>query len=354
MIYPSQKKDFKIACPSCRGNDWLIKSNKEDLAEVQCKGCEKEYQLTFKKQGNAELRDKMSLFIGQTECPQCHSMVRVECTSKLKSLPITCKECNLEFTFNKSEIEQYKQISTICEILEEIEEPKEKEGEEEEVIIPEEIVKVVKEEEKKANDKKEAPSEVKTEPKVEKTEEVIVEPKAEKIEVTEPKAEKTEPVVELKKSDKEIKDTDTENFFSKEELETKKDAKEVTLTEKEKVTVKENLVKIDPKVMEDIEEASSDIPVAVPIDTADPITEFTNEEPVIEEAKTEVPVIVKSTKSLRRAVKKNKVLKNEIDFNLVTSKAKKEALVTAIKKTVSQVISLKEEMAKIKRESRRN
>ncbi len=356
MIYPPQIKNFKMLCPACKIDNWLIVSNTEEAAKIKCQSCTKDYLIKFSKEEKSELLDKMTfLFIGHATCPQCSNSVSVEGSSKMEATPLTCPSCKLKFIFNRAKMEQYKQISEIDEI---VEKPKEepnkdkessKEGGEEEMVIPKEIEKIVKEEDTKTEKLKEKPSpQEKVKTKSEKTEEVVEDKKPEKSQaepkkaqketvekVEEPKAEKPskepkEKTTEKVKITKEAKDeTSTEEPVAKETKTAKEETiEDKTTTEEPKETA---IPVIDEKIIKDIEEASSETPVA------------------IEESK--IPVeeikIVKSTKILRKAVTKIKELKKELN----EIKEKKETLISAVKKTTSQVISLKEEITKIKENS---
>lgn len=337
MIYPPQIIDFKILCPNCNINNWLVLSNKEDKARLKCQGCAKEYETTFAKIETDELLSKTPfIFTGYAICPQCNHRNSIEGSSKAEEFIVNCKTCGLEFKFNRSKSEQYKKIATISEI---IEEPKKKEesseeGGEKEMEIPEKIVEKVKEEDKKKEQLEQKPSS--SEEKIEKEET--------------PTKSKTEP----------IKSISDEMYKSM----AKQVDKELALVEAAKTKQQQRGKVIFPYESSKVTDKKDHFPIndanqarnalarvaqysVVPSWYKGTLIELqrkvrnmvTKEYPSIK--------VTKSSKAYRKAIKKIKTLEEE----LVKLKEKKESLTSAVKKTASFVISLKEEVKKINKES---
>jgi len=240
MIYPPQIKDFKMLCPSCKMNNWLILSKKEDKNKVRCMGCSKEYDLTFATKKEHNIADDFNfLYTSKVSCLQCHTPIYVAGVSSVKTRSIKCKRCGLTFSYDISH-DRYKNITKIEEVIpkKETEIDKSKES-------SEEGGKEMKKEVKKASEKKiEVKKEMDKIAKKEVTEEVKIEGK---------EKEKMEIKAEIPKKDK-VNDTDI----------SKKDDKEVnvlatTVTEKTKVEEKEEAKETPkaektPKTVEKVEE----------------------------------------------------------------------------------------------------
>jgi len=177
MIYPPQLKDFKITCPSCSVNRWLILSKCDKGAKLRCLHCSKEYQVEFAKQKINELAEKMNfVYIGSARCFQCGKNNEVVGTSALKIKTVKCKRCGLEYSYDITK-ESYKKISKIEEIVKnETSEKggnkmaKEKKIEKKVEVIVEKKEKSKVEEQPKAEGTPKAEVAPKTEEKVEKAE----------------------------------------------------------------------------------------------------------------------------------------------------------------------------------------
>lgn len=116
MIYPPQIKDFKLLCPSCKVNNWLILSNKDEKSNVRCMNCAKEYELTFETEKKKEgIEGFQFLYTGKVRCLQCGNIIHVAGTSAIKERTIKCKKCGLEFSYDITH-ERTKKISAIKEL----------------------------------------------------------------------------------------------------------------------------------------------------------------------------------------------------------------------------------------------
>lgn len=131
LIYPPQIKDFKIMCPSCHTNKWLILSRKEDEATLKCGQCSKEYKVKFDKIKSSENLDKLQfVYTGQVSCYQCGKVIYYSGTSAIKKRTLECPRCKLTFTYDIGR-ERYKKVSEIVEIeKEDTEKSSEKGGKE--------------------------------------------------------------------------------------------------------------------------------------------------------------------------------------------------------------------------------
>jgi hypothetical protein len=112
--YPPQVMDFTVSCPSCRNNNWLIKANSEESADVKCKGCNKDYKINFKKDEPNPLKDKIKyLFKSAANCPQCSTYVPFSTTTVVKSIMLKCPHCEMSFVSDITKANSKKQIKSI-------------------------------------------------------------------------------------------------------------------------------------------------------------------------------------------------------------------------------------------------
>ena len=179
MIYPPQIKNFRMACPACRMNNWLILGNEENKTKIKClnESCNKTYEVAFKVEKPNELLDKMKfIYINSATCLQCGKSIPISTTSHVKNIELTCPKCGLSFVYDITKGNKDRQITKITEIIED--ESSEKGGDE----------KVKKPDEKE-----------KETTKVDKTEEVKVDKPKEEVKVETPKEEVKEPVKEEEK-----------------------------------------------------------------------------------------------------------------------------------------------------------
>jgi len=174
--------------------------------------CTKQYTVDFAKPEGNEFLDKMNfVYTGSVSCPQCSASIAISGMSKAQEHDVKCSKCKLGFKVDTAEIDKYKSIDKITELIPEPVKPEETEGKEEEKEMTEETKN--KEEETKtevkAEDKEtkeavettvEVKEEVKTDDKVEEPTKEEEAPKAtdEKVETEE----KTE-VVEKSSVEKE-------------------------------------------------------------------------------------------------------------------------------------------------------
>lgn len=118
MKYPPQVKDFKVLCPSCKVNRWLIISKSDDEARLRCGQCSKEYKITFDKKKVNEILDKVDfVYTGSVSCYQCNNKIYISGVSNINNRTVKCKRCGLEFSYDILH-EAYKKISNIVEIKE--------------------------------------------------------------------------------------------------------------------------------------------------------------------------------------------------------------------------------------------
>jgi hypothetical protein len=117
IIYPPQIIDFNMSCPSCRSSNWLLKSNTEDVANVKCMTCKKEYNFGFDKHVPNEMVKNISfVYMGSTSCPQCNTHIPFSTVSKSNNKSLICPSCQLGFNVDISKIDNKKKISKIDEI----------------------------------------------------------------------------------------------------------------------------------------------------------------------------------------------------------------------------------------------
>lgn len=290
--------DFKLLCPTCTSQDWLLEDEKENSAEIKCNQCSKEYLVNFKtvdsETDGEKLKEKLAfVYNSYAQCPQCQKTISICGTSKIDKYELKCDRCELEFTYNKAKDKKFRQIKSVREILDEEKTKKEE---------PE--VKEEKKIEEKVEEQKTPQSETPEEEKVEKTEE---QPKEEV------KEEKKEEKVEEKE---EIKETETEEPKAEEEKVKSSEEKE------EKIEEEPAIVEVEKPETNEIEEESSE----------------------------EKPKYYK-TGLARAALIKSKKIKAEIEKELEEAKNLAETYKKGIKKTASLVISSKEEITKIKEEA---
>ena len=165
IIYPPQIKDFRMSCPACRMNNWLILSNEESKTKLKCLNeiCNKTFEVEFKIQEKNELLDKMKfVYIKSVSCLQCGNSIDISTTSHAKNIEITCKRCGLVFLHDITKGNKDRQITKITEIIED--ESSEKGGEDEVKKPDEKVEEKVEEKPKeevtpKADEKIETPKE---------------------------------------------------------------------------------------------------------------------------------------------------------------------------------------------------
>lgn len=259
MQYPPQIKDFNVLCPSCKVNQWLIVSQKDNVAKLRCLHCAKEYQITFKTKKNNELLDKIDfVYCGSVSCIQCGRSIYYSGISSIKERTLKCPKCGLSFAYTLID-ETHKNITKIEEIK------TDKTSKKEEKKMTDKIKKDEKTSEEKVEEKKVEPkkdetkTEVKETPKVEETpkkDEKVETPKEEKKDKAENA--KVEDKVETEKKEvvvkpKEEKKVEDDKTKEKPEVEAKVETKETPKVEekvetpKEEVEVKKEEAKAKPK-----------------------------------------------------------------------------------------------------------
>jgi predicted Zn-ribbon and HTH transcriptional regulator len=117
MIYPPQIMDFKVLCPHCRVNSWLMLSKQEDITNIKCLACVKEYKITFdKKQNINPIIEKLEfIYEGSVPCYQCNNNIYFSGISSIQNKTLKCNKCGLEFSHDIHK-ELHKRISKIEEI----------------------------------------------------------------------------------------------------------------------------------------------------------------------------------------------------------------------------------------------
>ena len=276
MIYPPQIIDFKMLCPSCSTNNWLILSKKEDKVKVRCSGCSKEYNLSFATEQKKDIIDKINfVYSSKVSCLQCHKPIYVLGTSTTKTKNVKCKKCGLEFSYDITH-DRYKKISKIEEVIPEknkIDNAKESSEEGGQKMAKEKKVEKVS---KKVEDKiiKEFAEgfgklvDKEMEKAKEKREKEVKEiPKVEKIKSTD-KKETESKKDEVKKEESVAKETPKTEKAQETPVEPVKE-------EKSKTEVKETPKAEEPKVEAKIEKKEEKVTVEK---AEEPIKETTNEE----------------------------------------------------------------------------
>jgi len=119
IMYPPQLKDFKVTCPSCKNNEWLIVKNEESKSELKCQSCAKEYVISFAKPEKVEGLDKINFLYSSTvNCIQCGNSIVVSGFSKQKTHKVSCNKCGIKFNVDVSEESRNRVISSIEEKVE--------------------------------------------------------------------------------------------------------------------------------------------------------------------------------------------------------------------------------------------
>jgi len=215
ILYPPQIKDFRLLCPACKANDWLILQSTEEGNELRCKACAKEYAVKFKQEKLDDTISKIKfLYEGYVSCVQCGNRIMISGVSDVKEHEVNCKKCGLNFKVNTDKLDKTRTIESIVEKTSEErrkEEEMKKEDEKKEVEVKEEQ-KEVKEEVKdtetpKAEEKVEDKAE---EPKAEEKKEEAPKAEEKKEEITKSSEDKTEDKVETTEEKNVVIDVDKE------------------------------------------------------------------------------------------------------------------------------------------------
>ncbi|MHA1874336.1 MAG: hypothetical protein ACTSVB_09485, partial [Candidatus Heimdallarchaeaceae archaeon] len=137
MIYPPQIKNFRLSCPHCGANNWLILKETKKDSELKCLTCSKEFNIEYEVKNNDNptdkeiMRDKLQfLYSGLARCYQCGNTIPISGTSKTKTFDIECDRCGLKFTYNQSQIEKNRKIIKVAEKIEENKKSSEEGGKE--------------------------------------------------------------------------------------------------------------------------------------------------------------------------------------------------------------------------------
>ena len=113
MIYPPQIINFKMLCPSCKMNSWLILAQKEDATDIKCNHCAKEYNVAFSKTvANDSMKGLEFFYCSGVSCLQCGTKITVFGISSIKTKSVKCHKCGLEFSYDIA-YEQYININYI-------------------------------------------------------------------------------------------------------------------------------------------------------------------------------------------------------------------------------------------------
>jgi len=306
MIYPPQIKDFRITCPSCRINRWLILNQCEKGAKLRCLHCSKEYYVEFSKKKINELAQKMDfVYIGRATCLQCGKINDVVGTSAIKIKTVKCKRCGLEYSYDITQDSQ-KQIAKIEEIKKE--QTSEQGGNEmaKEKKIEKKVEPIVEVKEKskvEEQPKAEGTPKAKEKPEAKETPKAEVAPKTEeKVEKAEaPKKEtpvkKEQPKVEEKAKVETTPVKAEENAGEKKSE--KVEEKSVKKVEEKKVEkpVDKNDKKVDEKVSEKTDEKSTE-------EKAKPVEQAKEEKPEIADLlKKGINKLASMVISLRKEIK---------------------------------------------------
>ena len=353
--YPPQLKDFRLSCPSCGMNNWLILKNEENKTTLKCQNevCNKNYEIEFAQEVKNELLDKTRfLYTNTVSCIQCGKNIDISGTSKAKNYEIKCPRCKLTFNYNVTKANKDRQITKITEIAEiKIEEKKsEEQGGDEEVKIPKEIVEKVKKEEEKKVEKK---VEVKVEEKVVEKPKEDIPPKVEEAPKVEVPKEEVKPEVKASKEKTEE--------ISEEIPEKSSEGKTfVDLVREENDLIEAERGKGKGKNGKPQGDGGADICVCskcgykvshkkgIPCnETKCPKCKTV----MIGKTKKAEKKIKPKKSAVRKAVKKIMTLKKEIRTAKSEKKEKENTLKTAIKKVASQLIKARAEIKKINKEA---
>jgi len=100
VIYPAQKIDFKLNC-ACGARDWIVLNDRELSADIKCKQCENNFEISFKVEKD-EMKKFSLIYAKNITCPQCNKLIEVIGSANINSHGISCSNCGLEFVHNKS------------------------------------------------------------------------------------------------------------------------------------------------------------------------------------------------------------------------------------------------------------
>ena len=115
--YPPQIMDFNMSCPGCHATNWLLKSSTEDIVNVNCLSCKKEYNFYFEKTQDATIKDQILwLYIGSANCPQCNTYMPFSTVSSAETKELKCPSCQLNFTVPINKSKSKRKISKIEEV----------------------------------------------------------------------------------------------------------------------------------------------------------------------------------------------------------------------------------------------
>jgi len=294
MIYPPQIKDFKIACPTCKTNNWLILARDDETIKTRCLSCSKEFNMGFEVK-KEKIADRINfLYSSYVRCPQCSNSVPYAGVSSIEEASVKCGKCGLQFAFNIKKSAMNKKISKIEEIVpKEIKKSSEQGGKQTMELKPD-AKKVEATTPKDLGESKEVAKEVKVVEKVE----VKEQPKTEEI----PKAKVEEPKVEETPKKAEAPKTE------------EKQGNDLVFSMKDKV--EEVVIDADTDTTDNAEITVSEIEKVEPIDK------------------------YSKSKTLRKAVDKIK------DVEIALTEANDESALrkSAIKKLVTKILKLKKEV----------
>lgn len=239
MVYPPQIKDFKMACPVCKVNNWLILARDDETVKARCLSCSKEFNMGFEVK-KEKMSDRVNfLYSSYVRCPQCSNSVPYAGVSSIERAGVKCGKCSLEFSFDIAKTAMNKRISKIEEIVpKEIKKSSAQGGKETMELKPD----AKKEEATKPNDLEESKEVATEEVKVIETAKVEEQPKAEEIpkaKVEEPKVEETPEAEEAPKTEEKVEElTGNELVFSMTEV----------VEEAKEAVVEASIEKVEPKI----------------------------------------------------------------------------------------------------------
>lgn len=334
MQYPPQVIDFKIMCPGCQINNWLILSKNVDNAKLRCMSCTKEYNILFTKPKKSFTNRMNFIYTGNVTCYQCHTRIPVESVSSLNKRTTKCPKCGLNFSFDTYN-ETFKKISNIEEIIKDIVNKSSEKGgkpmDKKETVAKTSEQKIDKNEKpiKAEEEKKETPKQDESKKEEVKKEETKVEEKPEEPKVKEPKKDddKKEEQPEKPKVDDAPKPEVKDEKKEEQKVEEKQD-------EEQKVEVKD-----DKKIEENKEEKKVDVEKVE--------KDLTKLEDEVEKAKKRdmqiASLIEKHQKLIKKAVTKIRTLRKESKTVIESASDKETLLKAGVKKAVKQYIEFKKQ-----------
>ncbi|MBN1467745.1 MAG: hypothetical protein JW924_03385 [Fusobacteriaceae bacterium] len=115
ILYPPQIKAWKLLCPKCKVDNWLILAQEETNGKIQCLQCQTVYDIEFQTKRDAEavVLSQFAIYEGKINCLQCQKPLSFLNKAELKNRIVKCSYCGLEFPLNIFNKYGQKQIKNI-------------------------------------------------------------------------------------------------------------------------------------------------------------------------------------------------------------------------------------------------